>query len=251
LKGALDPDTTVILQEQLRAMGALTGNLRDLDVYLLQKAAYIELVPDVLTPGIIEFFRTLQRRRRYALDRMIKAMNGDAFTSAMNVLDHFVQSDPLAASEALSGKRPIIDVAKAAIYRRYRRIAKKGRRINGSTPDEKLHELRKDCKKLRYLLEFFSSLFPKKQMKKLIKRLKQLQDNLGEFNDLSIQQDFLIDYLNSIKPQTAQVVKLSAAIGGLIVRLAAAHQKVRNQFLSAFETFNTPENHKRFKTLFG
>jgi CHAD domain-containing protein len=165
----------------------------------------------------------------------------------MNVFNQFVQSDPLAASETLSGKRPILDVAKAVIYKRYRRIAKKGRRINRSTPDEKLHELRIDCKKLRYLLEFFSSLFPKKQMKKLI---KQLQDNLGEFNDLSIQQDFLIDYLNSVKPQTAQAVRLSAAIGGLIVRLATAHQQVRNQFLSAFETFNTPENHKRFKTLF-
>jgi CHAD domain-containing protein len=250
LKGVLDADTTVILQEQLKAMGALTGDVRDLDVYLLQKEAYIELVPDVLTPGILELFRTLQRKRRYALDRMIKAMNGDAFTSAMNVLDQFVQSDPLAASESLSGKRPILYVAKAVIYKRYRRIAKKGRRINGSTPDEKLHELRIDCKKLRYLLEFFSSLFPKKQMKKLIKQLKQLQDNLGEFNDLSIQQDFLIGYLNSIKPQTAHAVKLSAAIGGLIVRLATAHQKVRNQFLSAFEIFNTPENHKRFKALF-
>jgi len=118
------------------------------------------------------------------------------------------------------------------------------RRTNG------LHRLRIDCKKLRYLLEFFSSLFPENQMQKLIKQLKQLQENLGDFNDLSVQQTFLIDYLQMIKPKSAQAVMSAAATGGLITRLALSHQQVRSQFLSVFEQFDSPANRRRFETLF-
>jgi CHAD domain-containing protein len=250
LKGVLDADTTAGLQKQLKAMGAITGNVRDLDVYLLKKSEYINLVGDFLNPGIVQLFRSLQRKRRYAKDRMIKLMTGADFNAALADLDRFVRSDPLAESTAPHGSRPIGEMARMVIYKRYRRIIKKGRRISDATPDEELHRLRIDCKKLRYLLEFFTSLFPKTQMKRLIKQLKQLQENLGDFNDLSVQQDFLMNQLQSIKPQSGQTIMLAAAIGGLVTRLGIEHQRVRSQFLSVFERFNSAENHQRFKTLF-
>lgn len=250
MKGVLDAETTTRLQVQLKAMGAITGNVRDLDVYLLKKTEYSDLVPDFLKPGILQLFRTLQRKRRYAQNRMIKEMAIKDFEDALNDLDSFVRSDPKNDAAGPIGSHPTVEVAKAAIYKRYRRVVKKGRRIAEDTPDAKLHELRIDCKKLRYLLEFFSSLFPADQMKTLIKQLKQLQENLGDFNDLSVQQDFLIQHLSTIKPQTVQVVMLSAAIGGLVARLYVAHQEVREQFLEVFEKFNAPGNQKRFKSLF-
>jgi CHAD domain-containing protein len=250
MKGVLESDTTADLQRQLKAMGTITGNVRDLDVYLLKKAEYTALVPDVLKNGITGLFQTLQRKRRYAKDRMIKAMAGADFNNALQDLDAFVRSDPLAESNAPEGARPIGDLAKTVIYKRYRRIVKKGSRITDATPDERLHELRIDCKKLRYLLEFFISLFPEDQMKILVKQLKRLQENLGDFNDLSVQQEFLTGYLKTIKPQTTQVVALAAATGGLITGLFIAHQRVRSHFLGVFETFTAPENRHRFKALF-
>jgi CHAD domain-containing protein len=87
-------------------------------------------------------------------------------------------------------------------------------------------------------------------MKMLVRQLKQLQENLGDFNDLSVQQGFLIDYLQTIRPKTAQAVMLAAATGGLISRLHAAHGRVRSQFLRVFNAFDTPTNRERFKTLF-
>ena len=250
LKGVLDADTTADLQKQLKSMGAITGNVRDLDVYLLKKNEYINLVGDFLKPGIVQLFRSLQRKRRYAKDRMVKLMAGADFEASLADLDRFVLSDPLAESTAPRGSGPIGEMARMVIYKRYRRIIKKGRRITDATPDEDLHNLRIDCKKLRYLLEFFTSLFPKSQMKLLIKQLKQLQENLGDFNDLSVQQDFLMSQLQSIKPQSDQTIMLAAAIGGLVTRLGIEHQRVRSQFLSVFAHFNSAENRQRFKTLF-
>ncbi len=64
------------------------------------------------------------------------------------------------------------------------------------TEDEVVHQLRINCKKLRYLMEFFAPLFPENEIKTLIKALKLLQDNLGNFNDYSVQQIFLRQVLN-------------------------------------------------------
>lgn len=254
MKGVLDAPTTADLTTRLKDMGAITGNLRDLDVYLLKKAEYTAMVPDVLKPGIAQLFSTLARKRRYAKDRMIKRMAADEFATDMRVLDTFVQSNPLAdpldESEAPAANRPIGEMARAVIHKRYCRIVKKGRKITAATPDEELHRLRIDCKKLRYLLEFFTSLFPRDQMKILIKQLKQLQENLGDFNDLSVQQEFLVDYLQGIIPKSPREILLAAAIGGLITRLGIEHQRVRSQFLSVFARFDDVENRNRFKTLF-
>ena len=248
-KGVLSPETTTALQTHLKTMGGITGDVRDLDVYLLKKTTYVDYVPDVLKPGVQHLFRILQRKRRTAKDRMGKAMVGDEFKAALDALDAFVGSDPLAHTDA-AGNLPIGELAKTAINKRYRRILKKGRRITSSTADEKLHELRIDCKKLRYLLEFFTSLFPADQMKILIKQLKRLQDNLGDFNDLCVQQDFLTVHLETIKPQTPQAVILAAATGGLITRLVIEQGRVRSDFLSVFEVFSSHENKARFKRLF-
>ena len=179
MKGVLDDETTARLQQRLKAIGAITGTVRDLDVYLLKESAYTGLLPPFLKPGIVQLFRTLERKRRQARNRMVKAMAGNAFSTALADLGAFVQADPGTGSEGPAGDLPIGGLAKAAIYKRYRRIIKQGSRISDATRDEKLHQLRIDCKKLRYLLEFFSSLFPEEAMTALIKQLKQLQENLG------------------------------------------------------------------------
>ena len=250
IKGALDADTTAALQGHLKVIGAMTGNVRDLDVYLLKKPAYIELVPDVLKPGVQQLFQTLRRKRRCAKDRMIKAMAGKDFAEAMQAIAAFVQTDPSRLPTGTTGSQAIGAVAMASIYKRYRRVVKNGRRIDAATPNSRLHALRIDCKKLRYLLEFFAALFPEDQMKGLIKQLKHLQENLGDFNDLSVQQHFLMEHLATLRPQSAQVVVVSAAIGGLVARLYASHARVREQVMDAFGRFDSPENRKQFKTLF-
>ena len=48
--------------------------------------------------------------------------------------------------------------------------------------DDDLHDLRIECKKLRYATEFFSQLYGKK-MSPFSRQLKQLQDVLGVLHD--------------------------------------------------------------------
>lgn len=248
-KGVFDEDTTALLQGCLKTMGGVSGRLRDLDVYLLRQEAYLQKVPEMLRPGILQLFQALRRRRRSARGKMLQSMDGKKFKDALKTLDHFLQSEP-AIHVGSPSIAPIGELSKAAIYKRFRRIIRKGRLISMESPDAKLHEVRIEGKKLRYLLEFFISLFPADEMKRLIKLLKGIQDNLGEYNDLSVQQEFLIGYLEDIRPQTPRSMVRAAAIGGLITRLFADRQRVRSEFLGAFASFGSEENRAAFKTLF-
>jgi hypothetical protein len=93
-KGVFDAETTAMLQTHLKTMGGVSGDVRDLDVYLLEKESYVQKVPEPLRPGVLQLFRTLQRKRHSAKDRMLKVMGEAGFTDALAALDNFLGSEP-------------------------------------------------------------------------------------------------------------------------------------------------------------
>jgi CHAD domain-containing protein len=99
-------------------------------------------------------------------------------------------------------------------------------------------------------MEFFASLFPHGEIALLTKQLKRFQDNLGEFNDLSMQQDTLKEYLDTIDPKSDQNTLIAAAIGGLIMNLHKRQQQVRAEFSDQFRNFGQKKNRLLFKQLF-
>ena len=118
------------------------------------------------------------------------------------------------------------------------------------TEDEKLHALRIECKKLRYLIEFFSSLFARQTIDTLIKQLKKLQDNLGDFNDLCVQQDYLMNIAEEMPATDPNSKKVLVAIGSLIGTLDRNKQIVKNAFAKTYTDFAAPPNKRLFQDLF-
>ena len=129
-------------------------------------------------------------------------------------------------------------------------VKKLGKSISKDTPDEYIHALRIECKKLRYLLEFFSSLFEKEKVNIFIKYLKKLQDNLGDFNDYHLQQLFLQKYLENKIFNKSDLVMRVAAIGALINALRTKQLSVRKEFSKTFDDFVNKKNKKLFNELF-
>ncbi len=106
------------------------------------------------------------------------------------------------------------------------------------TSAQALHRLRIQCKKLRYLLEFMAGLVPDDPWP--WSHLKGLQDNLGEFNDLSVQRADTCAALDPDPPQQGPAGR-GAALGGLLAALAARHGQVRAEFAAAFAAFDRRE----------
>jgi CHAD domain-containing protein len=220
--------------------------LRDLDVYLLEKQNYYDLLPPHLHKGLDQYFTHIKRRRNTLQKRFSAFLQTEEFNSILEDWERFLEN-----AQANANSTPAIEVAQSRIYGRFRKIIKRGRKIDDASPDKDLHGLRIGCKRLRYLLEFFRSLFPAKKIDELIKHLKDLQDNLGEFNDLTIQQKNLGAYLERSESNARRTQLGTAAIGGLLAVLHNRQDEVRKEFYLRFAEFDSKRVHLLCKELFG
>ena len=162
----------------------------------------------------------------------------------------FLNMPPPSSATATNAELPVIDLARQRIYKKYRGVVKTGSKILTKTEDEMLHVLRIECKKLRYLMEFFTALFPRKKVKALIEQLKNLQDNLGDFNDLCVQQEYLLNVSAELPARQRQLQKTLVAIGSLIETLDHEKKSVRDAFARTFTDFAAPANQGLFQELF-
>lgn len=115
-----------------------------------------------------------------------------------------------AGDDAPNASLPVHEVGTSSIERAFRRAAKHGAALQIDSAGTAFHRVRLDFKKLRYLLEFFGSLFPEERSKRAIATLKQTQDTLGAINDLRVQSEWLD---RSPAPENAATHRLRAYLG--------------------------------------
>ncbi len=76
--------------------------------------------------------------------------------------------------------------------RRFKKIRKQGAKLTALDAGSR-HKLRIRAKKLRYACEFFAQAFPDRtsvrRRKRFVGRLKDLQDALGDLNDIIVHQE--------------------------------------------------------------
>ena len=237
-------------RKELSSVGKVSNPLRDLDVCLLHEDAYKNMLPASLRDDIDPLFEYLRKKRSRAFREVVRQGKSEKFRNLFREWDEFLQKpgtdDPTAPDAAL----PIRDVAQRRIRRKYERILREGNRVLDDPTGEGLHLLRIACKELRYLLEFFSRLFPPRTIRVLLKRLKKLQDLLGSCNDLRVQERYLLDVSRELRKTGRQAKKTSLAIGSLAGALNRKKDRLQGDFAKTFAEFASPANRKSFRALF-
>jgi CHAD domain-containing protein len=241
LKKWLPPEEVVRFQAEFKWLGTVTGGIRDLDVYLLKRDVFKAILPEELQPGLDCFFQDIIRQRKRKLRTLREQLRSERFTGLLSAWEQFLRHLP--EQDLYSeGQKNCHEVAEKIIRKRFKRILRYGEAITPATPDGKLHELRIEGKKFRYLLEFYRSLFQNEAVDSYLKQLKKLQNNLGDFNDFTVQKHMLVQKLAGIKADAPQAIETAAALGGLIVHLGETQQLVRTRFEKTFQDFATAEN---------
>ncbi len=246
IKGIFPEEATRRFKTDFSKLGRLSNRLRDLDVYLMTKDQYGRMLPRELQPALQPMFDALGHERARELNRVVETIRGSDYRTRLNEWRGFLDNPTVFGPEPADAAVPIDRLARRWIWRRYRRVLKRGSAIDNTSPNADLHALRIDGKKLRYLLEFFASLFPADEIAALVKQLKKLQDNLGEFNDLSVQQEELKGWL----AQAGLPADTAAATGGLITELTRRQSGVRQQFGQTFKGFASARNASAYRRLF-
>jgi len=250
IKSVFPEDATDRFRRELAGLGKLSNTLRDLDVYLLHERSYKAMLPDALQEDIKPLFDHLRAKRSEALKDFVSNLNSKRLSRLLREWEAFLNAPATNSPSALNAAVPIINLARKRIYKRYRNVVKLGRLSFENTRGDLLHQLRIECKKLRYLMEFFSSLFPYPKISSLIKQLENLQENLGNFQDVCVQDEYLQTITDELPITDTQTKRTILAIGSLIGTLSQKKQTVRGSFSNIFTDFASASNRKLFQELF-
>jgi len=250
LKGVLPPAVVARFKTEFSWLGQITGPTRDLDVYQLKMPEYRASLPEHLKSDLDPLNQFLELHQRNEHRDLVQLLGTQRYQTLLTewrqFLDQPLGEDPLRPE----GATPILDLASRRIWRSARKVFKKGGAIELDTPAEALHRLRIECKKLRYLLEFFRSLYPEDEILPLIDALKRLQDNLGDFNDLEVQQQTLKQFAQTMLVEKIGTGDSLMAMGRLVERLEKRQVEERQIFHRRFGQFSKTSNRKRFRKLF-
>ena len=237
-------------QKDLAFIGKLSNELRDLDVYLLSQEKYKAMLPPALQDDLMPLFEYLVTQRTAAFKKVVSAIQSQKYKKIMQSWEAFLNQTQNEDSQGPAASDPILRLASKRIFNQYKDVVKSGRRILEDSEDEKLHKLRIKCKKLRYLIQFFASLYPPKKINTLVKQLKKLQDVLGNFNDLCIQVDYLLDVSKKMPVNLSQSSQTLVAMGSLIGKLETERQATKSSFTATFARFASLPNQLLFQDLF-
>jgi CHAD domain-containing protein len=249
-KGVFDPGETRRLQTECAALMQETNRLRDLDVYLLEQAVFHRLVPPDIAQGLAVLFAHIAEERRRAYAVVCKVLHSSRYRKRIVRLEKLF-TDGKGPTPGPAGQEPSLAFAGRLVMKRYRKVCRIARQIDQNTADEIIHQLRIQCKKLRYIIEFFTPLFAKGEVDPIIKPLKRLQDNLGNFNDASVQQHFLGDVLTtSLDRFSGREIMVAQAVGALRAMLHQRQREERALVEENFMSFDSAETRATLRQLF-
>jgi CHAD domain-containing protein len=228
---------------EFKWLGDVTTPIRDLDVYLLgydgMAASLLAATPAELAP----FHDHLAEARDAAQRALARALRSRRFTDLMR-----------AWRAVLSAPAPrrgmtVAQLAADRIRRANRKVLKRGPAITADSPPESLHDLRKRCKELRYLLEFFGSLHDPAIHRQAVQDLKGLQDCLGEYQDGQVQQHEIRMFAAQMMAERDVPATALLAMGELAGRIARRERRARREFAGRFADFASAGNQQRFRAL--
>lgn len=242
-----DARTAGLLKADLKWLNEVSGGRRDLDVFLHQFPALQRSTPGRHAVALEQLRDFIVTERENAQSRLVHEFAGERYavfkTDWQSVLEH--------AQFAGEGHdEPVTEAAAASIWRTYRRIRKRIRTPRLSDSIDALHAVRKDCKKLRYQIESFRTLFPHRRLNRAVAELKQLQDILGAVCDLSVQQEFLVARRARMLERLTEPAPMAQLLETLLARYAAAEEELRRNISNDLARFASKDVARRYRKLF-
>lgn len=247
-KGVYDVDQILQLKTRFSALMIPTGPLRDLDVYLLEQQSFYSLVPRTMHNGLDAMFSLIRSRRTDEQAHLAIHLKTGHYKKEIKALaklfskKHKLKPGP-------DSSRTSYDLACELIQKRYRKICRLATAINVTNPDQEIHQLRIECKKLRYLMEFFDPVFPQEPFNSILKSLKRLQDSLGLFNDCVVQQINLQAFVDSLNDEQHKL-GITQSVGSLITVLYQRQSAEREKITDTFARFSNGRMQRSFRVLF-
>ena len=220
--------------EELKWLGNLLGDVRDLDV--LQARLRTKISQD--QTGVGELFGMLGARHQAARAELEKGLRSDRYKE---LLDRLVAaaSAPDLKDEAYE---PSADALPPLVKTAWKKLAKKARSLEAEGSDEAFHTVRIRAKRARYAAEAVApSLGPAEEdAARFADRAADVQDVLGAHQDAVVGQDVF----RSFAEQHPDDGPINLTMGRLIEREAHEARETRDRFFKVWNKLDRKKNRK-------
>lgn len=230
LKDVLPSFERHLLARNLRILMKQTNYLRDLDVFVAEKSSYLDKQLKYQR-ALTSIFDHIQHSREVEQKRVSDWLETDCYRKTCVIIENSLQR--ASVHESLETEMGTLEYANQKISLHAGKIYKLSRKLGTQSSDDDIHKLRIECKKLRYLLDFFTNLYPKKAHNQNIHQLKLMQNRLGDFND-SVTQ---IAFLSSLKSKYDLGKKGKQTIRSLIKQKKVLRSQQRASALDVLKQF--------------
>ncbi|ROH88739.1 CHAD domain-containing protein [Stagnimonas aquatica] len=174
------------LHAALRALLRATGPTRDWQV--LRTETLPALLPAVEAEAGVRsrLLDAAGRQESIARRRVGVALQGQPLLALLLALEGYL----LACATLEADDEAFGQTATRVLERQHRRLRHRARHLQRDDP-EALHQLRLRLKAQRYRVELLAPGYPGKAVRRYLARLKRLQDQLGQLQDLQVAQQHL------------------------------------------------------------
>lgn len=228
-------------QEEFAALARLTSPARDLEVCA---AGFSEDESALEVPR-----RLLEERLQAARAPLLRHIATLRHRRFMESWRRFLAAPcPRRPGQPLA-RVAIGELAARRIRKLRKRAVRQGRAIGPQSPPDDLHALRRICKKLRYVLEFYRGLAPSGKIDRLLRDLKALQEILGGYQDGAVHAALLRELADSL-PRRAVLAETLLALGVRLERERVRQEQARAAFRKNFPRFAGDGSRARYRALF-
>lgn len=227
------------------SLGKLTNPVRDLDVFLQQLQGYQADFEASSWQQLQALRQHLSLSRAAAQQQLIEELKSSQYRDHIKQWRDYLQQSITDNSSPERSGEATYKLADKLIWGVNQKTLLKGKSITRKSDAESLHELRKSFKHLRYLIEFFRSLYPAVKLRVLIQTLIDVQDSLGEFNDCHIQMAMVKAFIEQSDDE--QAIKVSQQLLNVLQQQQLDAGKI---FTESYKTYSSSGNQKKFKEMF-
>ena len=214
--------------KQLRDVARVLGKVRDLDVQIASlKDEYQPKVKTREKHCIDQVIASLQKQRKKAFSKMEKTFNQPLYQEVKSAFVAWLEHPQYTAIAQLPLTSLLPDLLSPLLSHL---LLHPGWLISiEDASDENalvLHDLRKALKHARYQTEFFIPCYGE-DFQNWIKEVKELQERLGQFQDIQVLQALLTDQLDNLE----QLSDLQKILNAKITDALSTWEQTRQKYL--------------------
>ncbi len=221
------------LREELRWVAGALGEVRDLDVQIESLTTVQHQAEWDEGTALGPLIEILRGRHVGSRGRLIEALDSERYDALVEQMSTLLRAGHIEPPE---GGEPVRAFAGPMLRKRYRRFRREARELSSSSEPAAYHAVRIRGKRLRYSVEFFSSLYGQPAAQ-FVSAVKSTQDLLGEHQDSDVATAWLREMIREhgrdLPPDSLFVM------GQLVERHRARMQELRAGWPASFERVRT------------